>query len=309
MEVMTAGAQKEIAYLTKYGQPLHPFQRLRREWVDFQRQSPSTHVDHLKKYLHVVPCLVPQSKQDIARPTLRHPDFQPSNVFVSDNLEITGLIDWQHCTILPLFLQSGIPRSFQNYGDEISESLTVPRLPKDYDEQNDVDQFERFRKRQIHYHYAMETKALNPTYGEALTNYSCILSRKLFDHAKVPWEADNITLAADLIELIQLWPNLNFSLPPFSSQSRCPIEFSESESSEISRLATGMEEADRTLRVSLDSIGAASEGWVPVERYEASRQCGERLKANVLGARDTEEEREHICEHWPFSDFDEGEYD
>jgi hypothetical protein len=32
-----AGAKKEIEYLTKFGQPLHPFQRLRREIYDYQK--------------------------------------------------------------------------------------------------------------------------------------------------------------------------------------------------------------------------------------------------------------------------------
>ena len=75
-------------------------------------------------------------------------------MFVSENLEVTGLIDWQHRSILPLFWQAGIPGRLQNYGDEVSEALTEPRLPFDFDVQNEMEQMKQvllFRKRQLHY--------------------------------------------------------------------------------------------------------------------------------------------------------------
>ncbi|PSN69915.1 hypothetical protein BS50DRAFT_618879 [Corynespora cassiicola Philippines] len=99
---LTAGAKKEIAYLTKSGQSLHPIQRLQREVYNYQKQSPLDHLDSLHKYLQIASYLIPYNKTS-TRPTLRHPNLQPNNVFVSDELEITGLIDWQNCAILPLF--------------------------------------------------------------------------------------------------------------------------------------------------------------------------------------------------------------
>jgi hypothetical protein len=113
--------------LTQHGKPLHPYHRIRREWVDYQQQSPSRHMEFLKMYVQIAPDLVPKHDDNMTRPSIRHPDIQPNNVFVSQNLEITGLIDWQHCAILPLFLQAGVPGSLQNYGDAVSESLETRR--------------------------------------------------------------------------------------------------------------------------------------------------------------------------------------
>jgi hypothetical protein len=91
-------------------------------------------MEYLKSYLQIAPDLVPKRDEHMIRPSIRHPDLQPNNVFVSQNLEITGLIDWQHCAILPLFLHAGIPGSLQNYGDTVSESLETPQLPANFDE-------------------------------------------------------------------------------------------------------------------------------------------------------------------------------
>jgi hypothetical protein len=103
-------------------------------------------------YLRIAPDLVPKHDDDLTRPSIRHPDLQPNNVFVSQDLEITGLIDWQHYAVLPLFLQAGIPSSLQNYGDAVSESLEDPRLPADFDEQDEAEQLKQvlvLRKRQL----------------------------------------------------------------------------------------------------------------------------------------------------------------
>jgi len=52
----------------------------------------------------IAPYIVPRENDALVHPTLRHPDLQPNYVFVSDDVEITGLIDGQHCAILPVFL-------------------------------------------------------------------------------------------------------------------------------------------------------------------------------------------------------------
>ena len=55
-----SGAHKECAFLAKFGQPLHPFQRMHREHVNYQRQLPSDHMAHMDKYLETVAHLIPQ---------------------------------------------------------------------------------------------------------------------------------------------------------------------------------------------------------------------------------------------------------
>ncbi|KAF1846500.1 phosphotransferase family protein [Cucurbitaria berberidis CBS 394.84] len=309
--VLTAGAKKEIAYLKEFGRPLHPFQRLHREIYNYEKQSPFEHMDSLEKYLQIVPYLTPNGNETLTRPTLRHPDLNPGNIFISDDLEITGLIDWQNSAILPLFLQCGIPNSLQNYGDSVSESLTLPEIPHDFNELSErkqSEQVELLRRRQIHYFYVAMTAKLNPTHYDALNYEFSTLRRKLFDHSGSYWEGDNVTLKADLVNLTKKWSNIVNSCSRNATKPPCPIFFSEDEVSECLRLDAAQVEADEQLKACEDAVGIGSEGWVPAELYDEIKQRERKLKADALEAAESEEERQRLHEHWIFDDFDEEEY-
>lgn len=312
--VLIAGAKKEIAYLTKFGRPLHPFSRMRREIYDYQRQEPRAHLESLDKYLRIVPHMVPTNNDASLPPTLRHPDLQPNNVMVSDDLEITGLIDWQHCAILPLFLQCGIPSSLQNWGDSVSESLTFPELPPDFDDMNDSEKYEQvllLRKRQLHFYYFAMTAELNPTHNEALADGLNMLRRRLFTHASDPWEGDNVTLKADLIDFTKNWSKF-VTTPESNGRSEtspvCPISFAEEEVEECLRLNKLQVEADEQMDAARDVIGVGREGWMPADQYDETKQRECSLKADALAGAESEEERAEVLEHWLFDDFDEEEY-
>lgn len=299
MAVVEAGARKEVAHLTSFSRPLHPYQRLRREIFDHQKQSPSVHLTNLGTYLKIAPYLVPASKGDLTRPTLRHPDLQPNNIFVSKDLDITGMIDWQHCAILPLFLQCGIPNSLQNYGDSVSESLTLPELPPSFDDLSEGEQFKEvllLRRRQLHYFYVAKTAQLNAVHFDALSDNVSALRRKLFEHASNPWEGDNVTLKADLIQLTQVWDDMCGANVSASDEAKtpCPISFSEDEQKECLRLHAAQIEADEQLQACRDIVGIGPEGWVPTEEYEETKQRAEKLKADALEAAESEEERQQI---------------
>ncbi|KAL1598080.1 hypothetical protein SLS59_007090 [Nothophoma quercina] len=278
-----------------------------------EKVSPAEHVHSLHKYLQAVPYMIPNGDPTITRPTLRHPDLQPNNVFVSDDLSITGLIDWQHCALLPLFLQCGIPNSLQNYGDSISESLIPPELPHDFDEMSEDEQFEQvvlLRRRQLHYFYVAATAKLNPVHYDALTRDFSTLRRKLFDHASSPWEGDNITLKADLIELEQNWSDMTTSNSNTSNDAKpvCPISFSEDDVKHYLHLNAVQMEADEQLQACRNAIGIGPEGWVPLDQYDEIKQRESKLKADALEAAESEQERLMLLEHWIFDDFDEDEY-
>ncbi|KAJ6155568.1 hypothetical protein N7470_006134 [Penicillium chermesinum] len=264
LAVLTAGAKKEIAYLEQFGRPLQPFQRLRREVYNYQPQSHQEHAAALEKYLQIAPYLIPQDCRALHRPAIRHPDLQPNNIFITDDLKVKGLIDWQHSTVLPLFLQCGIPESLQNYGDEISESLQLPTLPTDFDELEEIEQFQQaelLRRRQIHYFYVKLTAERNPEHYEALTLQFSTLRQRLFHHASDPWEGDNTTLTADLITLSKKWAG-------FAQDARkpCPISFSDDEAMEYLRLERAQSEADEQFQACREAIGVGHEGWVPLRK-------------------------------------------
>ncbi|KAL4899330.1 hypothetical protein BDW74DRAFT_171605 [Aspergillus multicolor] len=120
---------KELAYLRAHGRPRFPFERAYREAMDYQLFDPTGHTASLETCLKIVPHLLPLNMDDLLRPVLRHPDLQLNNIFVSDDLDIVGLIDWQHASVQPLFLAAEIPRFFQNYDDPASLDFRPPSPP------------------------------------------------------------------------------------------------------------------------------------------------------------------------------------
>jgi hypothetical protein len=226
---------------------------------------------------------------------------------VTPDLEISSVIDWQHASILPLFLHCGIPDSLQNYGDPVSDCLQVPALRDNFDDLGEEEQCheaELFRKRQIHYLYFAKTAALNKCHYEALTHPLSIPRRCLFQHARDPWEGDNITLKADLVRISREWTRQD----PSKETGPCPISYSEEESTEYVRLDQAQEEADKQLQICEDFVGVGSEGWVPVEHYDEAKQREMKLKADALEAAESEEKRTRLEENWIFDDFEEANY-
>ncbi|KAK6832190.1 hypothetical protein RU639_002894 [Aspergillus parasiticus] len=156
MGVFRAAGERELAWTKAYAKPRLPYDRLYREIYYFKQVSPDSHITGLSKYLEVIPFLAYGNDSTLNRPVMRHPDVQPNNILVSDSNDIIGLIDWQHCSILPLGIAAGIPFHFQNYGDPKSEMLKQPQLalPPDYDSLPSSEQaslLETRRKRLIHF--------------------------------------------------------------------------------------------------------------------------------------------------------------
>ncbi|KAF3394555.1 Endochitinase B1 [Penicillium rolfsii] len=304
--VLAAGARKEITYLKKCGRALQPFQRLFREVYNYQAQSHLEHIVNLEKYLQIAPHLVPHDCPPLHRPVLRHPDLQPNNIFISDQFEITGIVDWQHSTVLPLFLQCGIPNSLQNYGDEISESLQIPSLPSNFDQLDETQQFQQaelFRRRHLHYLYVKMTADANVEHYDALTYDFSTLRRQLFHQASDPWEGGNITLKSDLVTLTRKWREFSRD-----SKGPCPILFTDEESIECMRLAHAQSEAYEQYQACQDAIGVGNEGWVPIAQYDEAKARERQLKSDALDAAETEEDRIRIRENWIFDDFCEEDY-
>lgn len=256
----------------------------------------------------MTPFLLPQGEK-YHKPILRHPDLNPNNIMVADNLEITGFIDWQHASILPGFLAAGVPESFQNYFDEDSMRGLVPKLPDNLNERGNEEvamEIEKFRRRHIHFSYLELTQRFNEPHSAILDRPTELLTRKIFDHVSSPWEGNHIPLKADLILATQVWPQItgdngyDRKKPPV-----CPISFEESDSEQTLHAAEQQEESDAALRAVNDMVGVTSDGWVLNDDYEGTVARAEFIKRQAIEDADTEEEKETILKHWPFDDFNE----
>ncbi|KAK4544251.1 hypothetical protein LTR36_004461 [Oleoguttula mirabilis] len=307
--VLQAAAEKESKWLRKYGRPRYPVDRVYREFIGYQKSQPQEHLENLERYLQTAPHLVP-AEVWLHKPTLRHPDLQPNNIFVSEKFSITGLIDWQHCSVRPLFLCAGIPNYLQNYGDADSENLIEPSLPENLADMNEDDRgfaLEQFRRRQLHFYYLAATATMNKSHLHACMYESGLFRRKIFDHAGEPWEGNNIPLKADLVRLAQHWPQL--VNPDVSAERRpvCPIAFTEEEIKECLSIAEQQDAADTTLENLRGFIGISTDGWVSNDRYDHAVAQAALMKERVMEYAENDFEREMTEAHWPFDDHDEKE--
>ncbi|PPQ73152.1 hypothetical protein CVT26_014818 [Gymnopilus dilepis] len=306
---LTAAAQKEIAYLQRFGRPLLPFRRERREAYEYKKQSHLDHIKNLERYLLVAPSLVPENSSLHAF-SIRHPDLQPSNVMVSTSpdsgrLEIVGLIDWQHTTILPLFLLAGIPDRLQNYDDPASQLLIPPSLPPDLDKLDEAKQMEAigvYYARLFHYHYAKDTEELNKLHHDALWDSVCIFIRRLFDRAGAPWEGETHDLKELLVEASERWDVFAQARMP------CPIKFEPDDVRKTKEFSERLQLPDENFEGLRRMIGFESETWVPNEGYDTAKALAQTLKSKVLARIPEAEVREKFEANWFLDDMDEKDY-
>ena len=308
---LAASAHKELAYLEQFGQPLLPFQRERRESYGYQEQSPSDHIKNIERYLLIASSLIPENPA-LHQFRLRHPDLQPSNIIVSNSpdsnqLQIVGLLDWQHASILPPFLTAGIPGRLQNYDDPVSQLLIPPSLlvPANIDE---LDEYEKSRAMELyhcrltHFHYVKNTEEYNKLHHDALTDPVSMFLCKLFYHAGSPWEGETQALKVTLIEATEMWGNLTGGNVP------CPIIFDPKDLRKTKELGEKLQQADENLEGCRAMVGFETETWVSNEHYEVAVTLSDQLKQKVLAMIPEEEVRAVAEANWFLDDMDEKDY-
>ncbi|KAG6901098.1 hypothetical protein C0995_000799 [Termitomyces sp. Mi166 len=305
---LAAAAQKEIAYLKHFGQPLLPLRRERRPSYKYQQQPPSDHVENLERYLSITSSLVPRDPA-LSRFCIRHPDLQPNNIFVSwspgSDCKIVSLFDWQHTSILPMFLLAGIPQRLQNHADGASQSMTPPSRPENLDgmgeAQREGEEY-RYRCRLVHHHYVTSTRECNPLHYAAFTDRLYALRGRLFLHAGGPWEGETLDLKAALIQATNKWEELT------GGGVQCPLEFDAEDLCKTAVLDKEVSEATRGFGSLQSMRGVGEEGWVPAEDYEGAVAFFEGCKEEALAGAQSAKEREEITAHWPWDDMDEELY-
>jgi hypothetical protein len=285
-----------------------PFQRMRREAYQYREQLPSEHVENLNWYLLIALSLVPRDPT-LSHFRIRHPDLQQNNIIVSKShgskWQIAGLIDWQHASILPLFLFAGIPGRLQNYDDPISQSMMQPSLPDNFADLDKAKQNrakELYRRRLVHYHYVKDTEECNELHYKALTDPAGVLCRRLFDYAGNPWEGETLELKLALIEAMENWEALTDGSAP------CPVVFEAEDVRETTELDVIQRELEMALAGLQNIVGFSSEGWVRTENYEGVMFRSKKMKEGMFARAESAEERAEIAAHWPLDDMDEEKY-
>ncbi|KAG6848010.1 hypothetical protein H0H93_004203 [Arthromyces matolae] len=324
--VMVTGAQKELAYLDRFGSPRVPYQHLHREHYNYKKQPPSDHSKNLHRYLHLAPSLIPHRNDNDSSPSqntfcIRHPDLADSNIKVSKDpssglLRIRSMLDWQHAVVLPLFLHAGMPSFIQNEEDEVSRSMVEPKLPdasaSDFDHLSKEDQeWERelFRRRLVHYNYNLSTAVYNKIHHKGLVYPFNAFRRRIFNHAIVPWEGETIKLQYALMEMVDGWGRFTSK---DDADEPCPVVFTEEEKASAEKLYRAVQAAEKNEKMLMEYGGYAEETWVPAAHYEEAMAFGREIKRVTLqGAREDEETTEEgyaaMEKNWLLDDMDEEE--
>ncbi|KAG4429850.1 hypothetical protein IFR05_014673 [Cadophora sp. M221] len=192
-----------------------------------------------------------------------------NNILISDSSDITGIIDWQHATILPIFLQAKIPKHFQNYGDDDSENFRRPELAEDFANMTSSDkevEMERYRRRQLHYFYLGYTSDRNKAHFHAMeTEWSEIA-------------------------------------PPEDS---CPVRYSSAEIEECLDRNAKQNNVNEQMQQARDFVGVNIDGLVLNEDFESARARAKLIKNELAEGADTDEERREFDNIWPFQDHEE----
>lgn len=301
-EVLEAVGERELLWLEKFGRPRYPQESIYRTVYKYEKVKPERQIQSLQDYLKSASFLVPDN-QEMNRPTIRHPDLAPGNILFSDSGEIAGVIDWQHCAVLPLFLQAGIPGHFQNYGDEESEKFRPPKLPHNFDSLSDEDkatQEEMYRRRQLHFFYLAATIDMNPHHYHALRFDPYTYRNRLYRTVDQPWEGDNTSLRAQLSEVIPHWSEICCKEAP-----GCPIRYSEEEIKECLTHHDKQKEIDRCMEGLRDFVGVNAEGEVETERFGEAKEKAASIKAQWMADSETEFERNDVEENFPLQDHEE----
>ncbi|PGH13064.1 hypothetical protein AJ79_03901 [Helicocarpus griseus UAMH5409] len=156
-DYLRAIATKEIECTRKHGNPVE---------VDFPhngilpgKQDPQKYIDLLESYATISPHLLPKDLLSPSnKPTLRHPDLNPNNIFVDpESGAISCIIDWQHAIIKPRLLASGYPPAFENPDTELSLELKEPTLPSDYGTLSTEEKSQAYElyRRQLTFYYLL----------------------------------------------------------------------------------------------------------------------------------------------------------
>ncbi|EZF30847.1 hypothetical protein H109_04219 [Trichophyton interdigitale MR816] len=299
--------QRELEWTKKFGKPMmNTFPHNALEGIP--REVPhDVYIDLLKKYMSLAPYILPQDPADpMNKPTLRHPDLDPRNIFVSDEGEVTCLIDWQYTTILPLLLVTGNPPMFDNPDSDPPKDLEKPCLPPDYDtlsaeEKEHAD--ELHRRRMLFWLYMVFNGRDNKPHLNAL-RYPLLMPRQhLADRAGRQWSGDIITLKGAILRIVLNW---DMVLGSRAGTIECPVEFTDKEQEEFHTLEEHWFQFNfltEHWRSRLDHIN--EDGWVRNESYDKVVALNKEFKEEWLARGEDDDDRFLVEKGWPFQDHEE----
>lgn len=199
--------------------------------------------------------------QEAAIPTLFHPDLHKRNIFVSDDdpSTITGIIDWQSASIEPAFW----------YADEI------PDFAASDDSESNVSAKA----------FDASTRFLTPKLAGPRLIDENLFQPFLYNYRT--WKDGAVALRHELIETTQRWNDLGFAgCSPYPLPSTTELVEHEKEY----KLFVAAQQLKHDLS---ELLNAATDGWVPLDKWEATKSAHREVFDGMLTAVLTNTELDH----------------
>ncbi|OBT86550.1 hypothetical protein VE02_04354 [Pseudogymnoascus sp. 03VT05] len=255
--------------------------------------SPEVYTELLDKYLALSPYLLPKSRGHLLnRPTLRHPDLNPANVFVTDECEVSCIIDWQHTTLLPLLLAAGNPTLFDNPDPTPPKDYAAPSLPENYasmnpDEKSYAD--ELHRRRMLFYLYMIFNGKDNKDHLAAMRTPLIAQRQHLIERAGKQWRGNTVTLQGALMRAIDGWGLLALE---GHGGVECPVSFNAEEAKSFYELEENWFKGNILVEHWKEQLdGMSGDGWVRSEVFEGATKGNRELKEEWIAMGDDNEDR------------------
>ncbi|KAI9370282.1 kinase-like domain-containing protein [Aspergillus egyptiacus] len=281
-EYLACIARKEVEWTRRFGKPIE---------LDFPHngvfpgvKSPADYISLLEKYLVLAPYLLPEDmNHHLNQPTLRHPDLNPNNIFISDSGSISS---------------AGVPRAFENLDPQQPSHLAEPSLPIEYAtlfSQEKLEADELHRRRLLSYYYCIFNGHYNKLHLEALRDPILAPRQHLVNRAGRQWNGNLITLKGALTRMVEYWPHLQDT-----EGRQCPVQFARDELDDFHEQEQTWLDLNNVVNQWRDQLGVSEDGWASIEDYDECIQKVGQLKASLIASAEGDLEDIRLLEQgWP----------
>jgi len=224
--------------------------------------SVETHVSLLRDGRAVIKEMSQDPRiRNAAAATLFHPDLHKRNIFVSEDNPtiITGIIDWQSCSIEPAFW----------YADEIPDFAHLMPHP------SIQDRFEPNSERCAKA-FSLCTQFLVPKLYNPMSLDENLF--RPFRYCYRTWKDGAVAFRHELIETSRRWKELGF-------EGACPYPMPTAKELAAHKKQYKLFETAQNLRSDLSNLlNTASDGWVPPEEWETTELAHKEMFDGMLHA-------------------------
>jgi hypothetical protein len=267
----TAIGKNEMQWAKEHAQPRMNYQRSSDE-----PETAGDYISLLQRYTKLAPFLVPPSGDSERTITLSHPDLHLDNIFIDPRTnQITSIIDWQHASASPVFLQRPFPQML-----ELSQNPQAER---------------QVIEKQLLEFYFEEMKSMDPFRWKVLSEPFQAIRTDPISLVPCCWDLEDLfSLRNAMIAVVARLDDLN------DGETGCLIEFPAKELDQHQSELELIEGVSMILHQLHDSGLISLGGMVPPGQYEDARKWNDYFKQEFINLAEDEEQRELHAKVWPY---------